>query len=452
MNSPSRRRVFVETAKNTVLTVSVISSVILSALIWTGTPSDLALDRVSYFSAPPAGIQKTVKELLQPKSMLFCRPGECARTGIGNPLYKKIWALLKKSDLTSWKFTSSGGGAGEESGKGSAKGAAKADSALSQAGTLRLQYESMVPADLVPSAVPLRGMPPKAILGPVDFSPGPGGNLYMRFPTFGGWIEGAVSQFAGFSSLAGEFSNGAVSFVPLPGSAHPVWVPAGTQAMPFWRVYLTTPPVRSVVDSYFSDPASVMNANDGGRSLYTDGMRAVWIYRMDGYERIEYQNPQPSAVGRPVTARQSLFAAVRFVNEHGGFSGGQTIVVIGQGRSVGSYHFSFGGIAGGWPIFGGVDQVSVRVSGGAVASAGRTLRLLITNVAGNSVQIPPGRSVLSHLPPQVLRDVTQATLGYRVRDLTGATAELVPTYRVVSGRRVLYLDARTGAATGDSEG
>lgn len=439
MNNPPRRRVFVETAKNSVLAAAVISSVALSALIWTGTPSDLTLDRVSYFSAPPAGIQKTVQELLQPKSMLFCRQGDCARTGMGDSLYKKIWSALKSAELSSWKFIPS------------EKGAAKDGDLPSRTGTLRLQYEMTVPGDLAPSAVPVRGMPQKAILGPVVFFSGPGGNLSLRFASAGGWIEGAISRFPEFPGLTGEFSSGALSFVPLSGPVRSVWVPARALSVPFWRVYLTTPPVRSVVDSYFSDPASVMEVKDRGRVLYTDGMRAVWIYRADGYEKIEYQNPQPSAVGRPVTARQSLFAAVRFINEHGGFSGGQTMVSISQG-GVGSYDFSFGGVAGGWPIFGGVDQVSVRVSGGEVTSADRTLRLLITNVAGNSVQVPSARSILGRLPPAVLRGVTRATLGYRVRNLTGATAELVPTYRVVSGGRVLYLDARTGAATGNAEG
>lgn len=413
------------------LTLLVLLSLVTSALIWTGTPGQIAVDRPSFFSRATIGSHRSVTAVSIPSSMLlWTANNELYRFSGDSQTVIGVLSALARARAVSGKVH-----------------AARSVSPLSGA-YLQLNLNDFhtlaTPVGMWLQGPQWAGWPP--ISGPLFLSPtATQGQYTVRYQTTRGTWQGVIAK-AG-SGVAAAFTPNAQStpYATVPFGTTPLDLPYDQIEMPILDWTLAHPVTSHLVDAFFSDPTTAVGIADGPDStLYTDGIRGVRVLGGPFGEVAEFLSPSARLRGVKPNTIQNLAAAVAAVNQNGGFVG-QNFAALQTQTSAGQ-EFQFDEIVSGWPLFGSVGQMNVWVQEGNVVRLRRNLDYLQELLDEQRVRVLSGSQLLSLLGSRT-RGIVSIRLGFGAQMIAEDTVELDPIYRLqYRSGRVQYLSAQTGAS------
>ncbi|RIV21902.1 hypothetical protein D2Q93_10100 [Alicyclobacillaceae bacterium I2511] len=209
-----------------------------------------------------------------------------------------------------------------------------------------------------------------------------------------------------------------------------------------WVYHIQTQPVLPLVHSFFVNPQALTSAQEGPHTvLWTDGSRVVWWDQV--HNQLTFADPNAPHVASPASAPTSFVLA--YVQEHGG---APSTLLFSNPGSGGNDWFTLRTYVGGLPVFGGNGMVQLEAQGNQVLQYQCPLWQLTTPVTSFSVRTLNANQlnqVLAQaLPKTPLAELT-IQLGYAAYLQTPHTVALDPAFAVtVAGKWILTLDAVTG--------
>ena len=426
----------VEPVKTVALAVLVCASVVLSTLLWTGTSGQVTIDRPTFFSSPLYGRRQEAGDFVLPQSIgIWTRANELFRLGGTSATAAQIVAALKQSRFASGVLK---------------KGTEGNISPIPSSGPyLVFNYGNLLyDGSLWALAMPVHGnLPSIPALGPVYVTPGSKtATCIMSFATVGG-VYHEVLDNVPHSLFADMTPNDqAVPYEQIPVNHALLHLPYAGIMMRVDTWTLAQPVASHIIDSYFVDPSLIQNVRGSKRStFYSDGTRGVRVQDGPFGNVLTYRSPSSPVKGFQQSMAQSLLTTVPFIDSHGGFVGSDVLQGMRQLTSSSETELEFSDMIDGWPLFGSLDRISVRLQNGVVIWLNRNLPYLGMELSQVRQRILSGTQLIAAVGQKTLRGVTNITLGYGTVAITESTVECVPVYLLkFRGRPSLYLDARTG--------
>ena len=417
-----------------VLIVTVCLSLIFSALIWTGTPSQATIDRPGFFSSPTYGGLRNVEDLIRPQAVwLWTSSNELFRIGGDTKTTMAIIASLAKGK---W--------AGH-----SLHRLSKSVSLVPVHAYLKIDYgiTSKNPAPLS-LFLPAIG---SQVTSPVESSlyisaTGKANEFLLAFRTGQSIWQGLLSLVP--KSLGNAFmpNDQETPYAQIPLDGKIMDLPYDSVEMPVETWSLARPVSSRIIDSFFADPTIVQEITEPRHvTLYTDGTRGVRTAKGAFGDQIQYMNPSQPLPGQILNPSQAFQASVFFINDHGGFVGEQNGMYVGNSLHGTDSYFTFNEWVGGWPLFSSLDQIHVAAQNGIVVGLSRELAYLSYLIAERKEQILSGTQLINRVGASELHHLTRITLGYGVLSVTADMVELTPVYRMTfSNHSARYVYANNG--------
>lgn len=117
------------------------------------------------------------------------------------------------------------------------------------------------------------------------------------------------------------------------------YLPEEPLEVPKYKIAIETLPTDQLQKSLFIDPGNTRNfRNSDGSEIFTDGKRGLQI--KPDQKWMSYSDPVPAVDSRN-DIRESLNAAVQFVNQHGGWNGNFLAKALPQSQINGRQQFVF---------------------------------------------------------------------------------------------------------------
>ena len=422
-----------DTTITVVLSALVALSVVLSGLLWTGTSAPVNIGRTGFFSGPQQVSDKTVEGLFRPMAIwIWTQNNELFRLSGGASGAGPILEALHRGRLLQPKWL---------------RGPRAAAALPPPGASLRLDFGAYaLPASLLSWIVPgLAAGRSGAVDGPVYVTPTGGKGVYAISYQSGSLVFHAnVSSSSPALAAAFTPTNQAIPYVQIPSNGRVFNLPYDALTMQSEMWLLSSTASSHIIDSFFSDPTAVTSVQQGAHEgiLYTDGSLGVHATNGPFGLVVHYMQASAPLRGWRSSARESLAAAVPFVNDHGGFLGDQIAVVHRPAAAPGRTVLTFRALIGGWPLLGTLNQIRAVAENGVVVSLQRALAQLNVSISSKKVTILSGPQLIARLGAARLRRVQSISLGYGSHALGGGIVQLVPVYcLVMTDGSVQYLDA-----------
>ncbi len=426
----------VESVKTSALAILVFASIMLSTLLWTGTPGQVAIDKPTFFSSPLYGRQQAAGDFVLPQSIgIWTRANELFRLGGTSTTASQIVTALRRSRFVSGV---------RRKGKGGNISAIPANGPY-----LVLNYGNLLrDGSLWGLALPMQGhLPDIPALGPIYVTPDPKtATCILSFATVGGVYQ-EVLRNVPHSLFADMTPNDqAVPYEQIPVNHALLHLPYAGIMMRVDTWALAQPVESHIIDSYFVDPSLIQSVRGSNRSTYyTDGTHGVRVQNGPFGNVLTYRTPSSPLRGFKPSMAQSLLATVPFIDSHGGFVGSDVLWQAYGLRANSGMELEFSDMINGWPLFGSLDRISVRLQNGVVVRLSRNIPYLGIELSQVRQRILSGTQLLAAVGAKTLAGVVDVTLGYGTVAINESTVECVPVYRLTYQKRPpLYLDARTG--------
>lgn len=221
------------------------------------------------------------------------------------------------------------------------------------------------------------------------------------------------------------------------------YVPLHSLQVTQWVYHTQVQPVLPLAHSFFVNPQVLTSAQAGPHTvLWTDGSRVVWWDQVRN--QLTFADPNAPHIANVASVSPSFVLA--YVQDHGGAP--STLLFSNPGVAAGSDWFTLRTYVSGLPVFGGNGMVQLEVQGNQVLQYQCPLWQLTTpetRFTVHTLSAPQVAQVLAHaLPNTPLTELT-VQLGYAAFLQSPHTVELDPAFAVtVAGKWVLTLDAVTG--------
>lgn len=438
MNKPGRRAratVIRDRSMTVLLALFVILSMVLSGLVWTGTPVQVNVERTGFFSGPPPSLGRAVTSLLIPDAIwLWTSSNELYRMSGNSPEAARILADLQKASVRSVHVVRP----------------ARTSLTLPPPGaSLRIDFAmNEIDASLLSGLMPnLRTSFAAAVENPVYIVPAAGGRYRIVFALADKRLAVATlghlpASFAGFFRP----TDSAIPYVQIPVGRRVFDLPYDALGMTVQVWSLTTRNATEMIDSFYTDPSLVQTFSLKKQgTLYTDGTLGVQVQNGPFGTVLAYRDPSVAVKGTAISALQDLEAAISFVNDHGGFIGEQMALTDGRAGLLSGHFIAFRGVIGGWPLFGTLDRIETGLENGTVVSMRRATVYLGQRLDVQLVTILSGPQLVSVLGERYLSRIAEIRLGYGSAVIGGGMVRLSPVYQLTGeDGRVRYLDAVTG--------
>ncbi len=418
------------------LVVLVGVSLGLSAMIWTGTPVRLTIDRPGFFSSPSYGSTRSTNGVLQPQAIYYwTKENQLFRVNNNTVWAHQIMRALSNATVL----------------EGHSYDLVKSPYTFPPQGAyVKLDFGSSV---LSPSALALLFMnSPSTMKAAID------GSLYLTSRAHGTSYrleyrttknQVYVATIAADKTLAQwmEKPTQAVPYAQFPLNKALVYLPYSEITVPIEDWIIDRPVSSRIIDSFFTDP-TIMQAISvtAHHMLYTDGTRGVHVIKETYGDAITYVQPGGLLSGVKQHSADAIATSVAFINEHGGFTGDVSLQIAPSSiDNVTGLAVSFHQIVDGWPIYGQLGTLHVGIVGNTVVHMSRPLAYLNELLDTTPTRILSGSELLQKLSPSSQKAILAVSLGYGTHWLGTDVIELLPVYRVTySNQRVSYLDAQTG--------
>ena len=416
-----------------VLAIFVVISLAFSAMIWTGTPVRLTIDRLGFFSSPSYGNTKQPSLVLQPRAIFYWTQGnELYRIGANSETAHQLLRALANTTIA----------------PGKSYGISSSPYAFPPEGAyIRLNFGASV---LAPSVLSML-----FLATPANLETAVDGSLYitahghefrLEYQTANHHEYVAVLQAPQTLAALMTKPDQALPYAQIPLAKTIAYLPYTTINMPMEDWMIDRPVSSHIIDSFFLDPTLLETVTSAPHDvLYTDGMRGVQVTRGVFGDNISYAEPSGRLVGVPEHSADAVATAVTFVNEHGGFVGDVSLQIKPATMAKGGYDITFTQMVDGWPVYGELGTVHVNVFGNTVVNMSRPLAYLNGLLDTTSTHVLSGTAVLQKLGPAAVKSIVKIALGYGTRWLGTDIVELVPVYCLTYGTgRKDYVDAQTG--------
>ncbi len=419
-----------------VLVVLVCVSLGLSAMIWTGTPVRLTIDRPGFFSSPSYGSTRSPNGVLQPQALYYWTQGnQLYRVSNNSDWAHQVMGILSNSTIL----------------QGHQYNLAKSPYAFPPRGAyVKLDFGLSI---LSPSALAMLFMnAPSTMNAAVD------GSLYITSRAHGtaNRLEyrttknrvyvAAIEADKTFAQWM-EKPSQAVPYAQFPLDKALVYLPYSQINVPIEDWVIDRPISSRIIDSFFTDPTGMQVIPvTTHHVLYTDGTRGVHVIKETYGDAIDYVQPGGILSGVQQHGADAIATSVAFINEHGGFTGDVSLQIKPSSiDKVPGLAVTFHQIVDGWPVYGQLGALHVQVVGNSVVQMSRPLAYFNELLDTTPAQILSGSGLLQKMTSSSKKAILSISLGYGTHWLGTDVIELLPVYRVTySHHHVAYLDAQTG--------
>lgn len=224
------------------------------------------------------------------------------------------------------------------------------------------------------------------------------------------------------------------------------FVPGGGVTMPQVVRQTTTVSVMPLVDSFFVNPQAVTRIQESKQSvIWTDGSRAVRWNQVQG--GLTFEDPNVGATSP--TGVSGLDTALAYIRAHGGSPKDSILFsasTIFNGDNTQTYTVQT--YVGGYPILDSLGNYTIELVNGHVLRYRRPLVELGDTLSTKQVTVLSGKqlqAVLHKLAPSLPPQSVTVQLGYFAQPNGPATVVLTPVYNISqSGIPLWTLDAVTG--------
>lgn len=419
-----------------VLVVLVAVSLGLSAMIWTGTPVRLTIDRPGFFSSPSYGSTRSSSIVLQPQALFYwTQENQLYRVSNNTDTAHQLLRALSNTTIL----------------QGQSYGLAKSPYAFPPQGAyLKLDFGSSA---LSPSILAMLFMNiPPTLLTAVD------GSLYitsrahrtayrLEYRTTKNRVFVAALRADKTLSEWMDKPSQAVPYAQFPLEKGLIYLPYSEINVPIEDWVIDRPVSSRIIDSFFTDPTVMQEIPvTSHHVLYTDGTRGVHMTKETYGDAIDYVQPGGLLSGVSQHGADAIATSVAFINEHGGFTGNVSMQIKPVPvQGVQGLAITFDQIVNGWPVYGQLGALHVQVAGNTVVQMSRPLAYLNELLDTTPARILSGSELLQKINPSAKKAILSISLGYGTHWLGTDIIELLPVYRITySGQRVSYLDAETG--------
>lgn len=411
----------VERIKSVILTILILSSLLLSGLLWYKSPSVEEMRRNDYIPQQQIGETRQLAQLVMPRSVIYhTGDGRNFMSFAGDNVYDRV-----TSALTEVQFTQI------EEKKVTRE---RWEQLLTQLPGWELRFPTAVPIDVLTERL-YPGLETTDQLRSVD-----------RIWVYREQQEVNVLFISDFENRVYEsqlvVSNGTDSFEqinevgllpvtpvteehisvnayePIKISTH--YFPSRDLSMSEWEAPLKEIDLEQMKNLLFLDPSRVrtMTDTEEGTVMMQDGTRSIRYVEADHH--LSYQNYKAQLESKPNA--YDFHEAVQFINQHGGWMADYQLVNIETRTSENeTNHYSFRLVKGGLPVYDREDEVrfgtlmSVESKGGHVLHYDRSLHFTAEEEFMGQRAIPGGSDAQERLLQQVsmtaVRDMFPA---YRV--------------------------------------
>lgn len=424
--SPARR--FWQWVSTPLLILAVLASVLFTFLIWFGSPIPVQSARTGFYTSPKLGAPSTLTRLFLPHQVWLW-------TG-----HQQLYSYPVQSGFVS-KLLSALHGATTVT-------VAPAKTAKVRGGTsyLELDYATSGEVgspiqDLFPSLK--QALSVRSVYIKPDVKRDTLNLIAVDQQGAAFNLRASGVQLRGLSLTVPGIS--AVPYAQIPINGREIRLPYTNSIMPIEVWLLKQQDISGVIDSYFADPSAVIPIVDKNhKTLYTDGLRAVWLSTTSFGPTITYRNPQTGNV-IPRTGHSPLDTAVQFINDHGGFLSNQTSQGISAiKRSTDMTEILFSLSEGGFPVFGQFGSMQCIVNNGWVVTYRRALVEPSILEETQPLHILSGVQLLNLLNPRELGKIRSIKLGYGTTLFSSTAIELFPVYQITYSYGRVYVNATDG--------
>ncbi len=417
------------------LILLVMMSLVWSALIWSGTPSEVSVDRPSFYSSASNGRLRSIVDVFKPHSLWVWTSGnELFRIGGGSKTATKLMSQLQAATALSLTGYPLGRNAPTMPPSGQ---------------YLALRFgDGRVPVTLLMSLFKETNWHDLGDVSSLFFltSTSDPSRYTITFQIGKTVFRAALIHAPRTLQYFFSPNDQATPYAQIPFGKQQLFLPYSSAVMRVEEWTLSQVEPSHMIDSIFADPTMLQTVRLSKRQmLYTDGSRGVSVTRTAYGNEIDYVTNSTPLNHVHFTARAALGAAVSYVNNHGGFLGAQ-VFSHASALSSGRMEFSFSDMIDGWSLFGPLDHLTVGVASGSVVSMSRSLTYLGKEIEQRKQKILSGTQLIERLGENQTRSITSISLGYGERLLSDNHVQLVPVYQLqLHNHTVKYVYAATGA-------
>jgi len=197
------------------------------------------------------------------------------------------------------------------------------------------------------------------------------------------------------------------------------YLPKESFEMEIYRSTYAPVSVQDFIQLLFIDPMlvrKVYEMNGNQNVIYTDGTRSMQYYPNERY--IKYYQPVSNDETQ-LDIKKDLYAAVRFVNQHGGWDGTYFIKSIEESKGPDQAVFTFRQFIDGYPVLEHENHygtIQMYVQDGIVSQFQRSMLLLDKYVEVRSIQVSGEEEIFNLLEQKqiAVSNLQTVTLGYKI--------------------------------------
>lgn len=412
----------IEQVKSIVLTVLILTSLVLSGLLWYRSPNVEEINRTDYIPQQLIGESYQLEELVKPRSIVY-HPGDGSHlmSFSGDDVYDLITESLPEWQLVSIEEKT--------------MTTAEWERMLSELPGWELRFPVPIPASLfserlIPGLNQLeedlridrlwvyRQQDDLSVLLISDID----NKIYesdMVSPKEGNVF--AQKQELGLLNVLPVVER-IVSANPYePVSVRINYFPEKELTMPEWKASLQETDVEQMKILLFLDPSLVRTVTDAeeGTVVMQDGSRTVRY--VEANNMLYYQNYKMKLDAKPISS--DLHEAVQFINHHGGWMADHRLVQIEGTQSEDKPNrYGFRLVKDGLPVYDEGDQnrygtlMAVESKGGHVLRYERSLHFTEEDEYSQSTPVTGGPQALEHLKAEFdMADVRDMYPAYRIQ-------------------------------------
>ncbi|TBL77440.1 YycH family regulatory protein [Paenibacillus thalictri] len=357
----------IEKLKTVVLAILVCLSLVESYYLAYSSPQLEPLAQEEYVKAEPVGSQAVLEDLLFPDQMVL-HLGNQTHTVLysSTPYYNSIFDIVKQRYIEGFRKLNG------------ASLAVNWDDVRNKQQGVELRFRDGVPFNVLQRIMQFKGDLPIE------------NDLVTRI-----WIYTKESKddvrtffFTDTSSIVYEaikadftikdiekFVSLGETLTPYTMGAGDYYLPTKPLTLPSYKFNFTQYTAEQLKRSFFVDPAITRNLTErDGSEIYTDGKRGLQLKNDQHW--MTYSDPV-APVESKVELRESLLAAIQFVNQHGGWNGKYTVSKVPQRLLTSNQSFIFRQYYGSYPVINqrteNIGYIKVVLQKGVVSSFERSL-------------------------------------------------------------------------------